>query len=44
MGVGMVVIADAADATAVVDSARNHGIKAWRVGDIRQGTGQVILN
>jgi phosphoribosylformylglycinamidine cyclo-ligase len=44
MGVGMVVIADAADATAVVDSARNHGIKAWRLGDIRQGTGQVILN
>jgi phosphoribosylformylglycinamidine cyclo-ligase len=44
MGVGMVVIADAADATVVVESARSQGINAWRVGDIQHGTGQVILN
>jgi phosphoribosylformylglycinamidine cyclo-ligase len=44
MGVGMVVIADEAEADAVISSATAHGIRAWRLGSVRAGSGRVILN
>jgi phosphoribosylformylglycinamidine cyclo-ligase len=43
MGVGMVVIADDFAVSDVVGAAAAQGIRAWRLGDIRPGTGQVIL-
>jgi phosphoribosylformylglycinamidine cyclo-ligase len=44
MGVGMVVIADSADAAAVIDSAAGAGVPAWRVGRTVRGSGRVIIN
>jgi phosphoribosylformylglycinamidine cyclo-ligase len=44
MGVGMVVIAGEPEADAVVGSAAAHGIHAWRLGNVRSGSGRVILN
>ncbi|HVX38732.1 MAG TPA: AIR synthase-related protein, partial [Gemmatimonadaceae bacterium] len=44
MGVGMIVITAAADAEGVMASAREAGIPAWQLGDVRPGSGQVILN
>jgi phosphoribosylformylglycinamidine cyclo-ligase len=44
MGVGMVVIADEADASDLMAAGSAHGIRAWRLGDIRAGSGEVILN
>ena len=44
MGVGMIVITTAADAERVMASARDAGIPAWQLGDVRPGSGQVILN
>jgi phosphoribosylformylglycinamidine cyclo-ligase len=44
MGVGMVVIADAADVPSVMNAAQAQGVKSWRMGDVQRGSGQVILN
>ncbi len=44
MGVGMIVIAAASDATNVIEAAGGAGVRAWPLGDVRPGTGQVILN
>ncbi len=44
MGVGMVVIADASQQVALVESAERQGCAAWRLGRVQQGSGQVILN
>lgn len=44
MGVGMVVITPEAHVSEVVAAAAANGVRAWRLGDIRPGTGQVILN
>ena len=43
MGVGMVVITTAADAQQVIGAARNAGVPAWQLGDVRPGSGQVVL-
>ncbi|MEO6865693.1 MAG: phosphoribosylformylglycinamidine cyclo-ligase [Gemmatimonadaceae bacterium] len=43
MGVGMVVICDDADANTVIQAAGRAGIAGWRLGEIRPGTGRVIL-
>ena len=44
MGVGMVVIADAAGATRVRESAAASGVAAWAMGEVVSGTGKVVLN
>jgi phosphoribosylformylglycinamidine cyclo-ligase len=43
MGVGMVVIAAQTDVAGVVEAAQTSGIHAWRLGEVRSGTGRVIL-
>jgi phosphoribosylformylglycinamidine cyclo-ligase len=43
MGVGMVVICDGADAGAVIQNAARAGIAGWALGEIRPGTGRVML-
>jgi phosphoribosylformylglycinamidine cyclo-ligase len=43
MGVGMVVIADEAEVSAVIDAASAQEVRAWRLGTVRPGTGQVLL-
>ncbi len=43
MGVGMVVITDAAGAVPVRASATAAGIESWMLGEIAEGTGSVIL-
>lgn len=43
MGVGIVVLTSPADADAVIGSARDAGISAWRLGRVVRGSGQVIL-
>lgn len=43
MGVGMVVVCDGRDADTVIQSATRAGIAGWRLGEIRPGTGRVIL-
>jgi phosphoribosylformylglycinamidine cyclo-ligase len=43
MGVGMVVVADAADASSVLHAAHDAGVKAWPLGVVAPGTGQVQL-
>jgi phosphoribosylformylglycinamidine cyclo-ligase len=43
MGVGMIVIANAAGADAVITSAGQAGVRAWRAGHVQRGSGQVIL-
>ena len=43
MGVGMVVICDDADASRVIHDAARVGIAGWRLGEIRTGTGRVVL-
>jgi phosphoribosylformylglycinamidine cyclo-ligase len=43
MGVGMVVICDEEDAGAVIQSAARAGIAGWRLGEIRSGSGRVVL-
>jgi len=43
MGVGMVVLTSPADADAVIGSARDAGVSAWRLGRVVRGSGQVIL-
>jgi phosphoribosylformylglycinamidine cyclo-ligase len=44
MGVGMIVVTDAAGATAVCASARSAGVPAWEIGTLVPGSGRVILN
>ena len=43
MGVGMIVIAPAAAANDVIDASTKQGVRAWRLGSLRRGTGQVVL-
>ena len=43
MGVGMVVIADRADADAIIGSARVAGTVAWTLGEVRAGRGEVHI-
>ncbi len=44
MGVGMVVIAAQSDVAEVIAVANRSSVRAWRIGEVRTGTGQVILN
>ena len=44
MGVGMIVISPESAAEDVITSATAHGVRAWRAGRTRRGSGQVILN
>jgi phosphoribosylformylglycinamidine cyclo-ligase len=43
MGVGMIVIADRADADAIIGSARVAGTVAWTLGEVRAGRGEVHI-
>ena len=43
MGVGMVVITDAASVESVMASARDAGVPAWTLGRVTRGSGQVNL-
>jgi phosphoribosylformylglycinamidine cyclo-ligase len=43
MGVGMVVIATAADAASIVEGASRAGIEAWTLGSVVPGTGRVRI-
>jgi phosphoribosylformylglycinamidine cyclo-ligase len=43
MGVGMTVITAAEHAGAVIASAREQGVPAWRIGRVRAGSGRVLL-
>jgi phosphoribosylformylglycinamidine cyclo-ligase len=44
MGVGMIVILPDSAADDVIASATAHGVRAWRTGRTRRGSGQVVLN
>jgi phosphoribosylformylglycinamidine cyclo-ligase len=44
MGVGLVAITPAANAEAVIGSARVAGITGWIMGEVQQGSGEVILD
>jgi phosphoribosylformylglycinamidine cyclo-ligase len=44
MGVGMVVIAAPSDVETIVRAAQSEGVRAWRLGRVIRGAGQVILN
>ena len=44
MGVGMIVILPDSAANDVIASATAHGVRAWRAGRTRRGSGQVVLN
>lgn len=44
MGVGLVVITDAAGADAVIAGAAAQQVQAWRLGHVAKGTGKVILS
>ena len=43
MGVGMVVIAGAGDVETIVRGAQSEGVRAWRLGRVIRGSGQVVL-
>jgi phosphoribosylformylglycinamidine cyclo-ligase len=43
MGVGMIVLADAASADSVISHAAAAGVPAWVLGETRRGTGAVIF-
>ena len=43
MGVGMIVIAPAAAADAIVGSARVAGIVGWVMGEVKRGAGEVVF-
>jgi phosphoribosylformylglycinamidine cyclo-ligase len=43
MGVGMVVIAAASDAEAIIGSARVAGVVGWVMGDVKRGSGTVAI-
>ncbi len=44
MGVGMMVVAGASDADAVIAAAAGEGMEAWIAGEIRAGSGRVVLS
>ena len=44
MGVGMVVFTPASEAGAVIESAQQHGVRAWQLGHVATGDGSVILS
>jgi phosphoribosylformylglycinamidine cyclo-ligase len=44
MGVGMIVITPESAVNDVVGAAAQQRVHAWRLGSVRRGTGQVILN
>ncbi|MGK2934768.1 MAG: phosphoribosylformylglycinamidine cyclo-ligase [Gemmatimonadaceae bacterium] len=44
MGVGMMVLAGPSDVDAVLVAAADEGVEAWVAGEIRAGTGQVVLS
>jgi phosphoribosylformylglycinamidine cyclo-ligase len=44
MGVGLVAIVPEADASQVTHAAAGRGVRAWRLGIVQRGAGQVILN
>jgi phosphoribosylformylglycinamidine cyclo-ligase len=43
MGVGMVVIAPGAHADEIIGSARVAGVVGWVMGDVRPGSGEVVI-
>jgi phosphoribosylformylglycinamidine cyclo-ligase len=43
MGVGMTVITPESGATDVMTTANTQGARAWRIGVVRRGSGQVVL-
>ena len=43
MGVGMVVIAAPADVETISTAAQSEGVRAWRLGRVIRGAGQVVL-
>jgi len=43
MGVGMVVIVRSADVETIVRAAQSEGVRAWRLGRVIGGAGQVVL-
>ncbi len=43
MGVGMVVIASKHDADAIIGNARIGGVTGWVLGDVRTGSGRVVI-
>jgi phosphoribosylformylglycinamidine cyclo-ligase len=43
MGVGMVVIVDSADVETLMRSAQSERVRAWRLGRVVRGSGQVVL-
>jgi phosphoribosylformylglycinamidine cyclo-ligase len=44
MGVGMVVIAPRDKADAIIGQARVAGVVGWAMGDVRSGSGNVVIN
>ena len=44
MGVGMIVLVPEAAVDSTIAAAGAAGVRAWRAGSVRPGTGQVILN
>jgi phosphoribosylformylglycinamidine cyclo-ligase len=44
MGVGMMVLAGPSDADAVLAAAAGEGVEAWVAGEIRAGSGRVLLS
>ena len=44
MGVGMVVIAEASNVQAVIDAATAQQVRAWPLGRVQPGEGEVVLN
>jgi phosphoribosylformylglycinamidine cyclo-ligase len=44
MGVGMVVICGPSDVDSVLSAAVQAGLKGWRIGTLRPGSGAVILS
>lgn len=44
VGVGMVVACSEADVTPILDSAAAAGVSGWRIGELKSGTGKVILS
>jgi phosphoribosylformylglycinamidine cyclo-ligase len=44
MGVGMVVIAGEPEVSTVIEAASAQGVRAWRLGVVQPGKGEVLLN
>jgi phosphoribosylaminoimidazole (AIR) synthetase len=43
MGIGMVVIADPSHADAIIGSARVAGVTGWVAGEVKRGSGEVVI-